>query len=385
MNCNPQDTNFGIDKAASKLISEWNELTPPGEYDFTPLEPIPATAEPRPTWTPAEFNRFTPIRWLINPVLKQRGLYSVFGAPGLGKSAFSENIAQAVISELYWAGFKVSKEEVLIITLEGQESGRDRVYINVQARNVGLGKGLHFDFSPANIGKPEDIDCIAATALRLRAKLIIIDPMSASLAGELDENSNRDMAKLISELYRLIRMTGATVLLVHHTGHHGARERGASALRANIDGAIMLTRKGSEIEWELVKTKDAPPGIGGRFVLTPIEGLDAHGEWKKSITVKHLGPIERSAATQASKGRLTENQAMVLDAVRGLLSAQQRISTDDDSSPARVTANSVVTACRGKFQSAEPKHRSSRVRDALKALTLKGYLIDDAGHLRLAD
>lgn len=383
MHDNPAEHNPAVNNAVSQFICDSDYSAAPHHCALISLESIPLTAEPRPTCTPAEFGKFPPIRWLVKPVLKLGGLYSLFGAPGLGKSVFSENIAQAVISELYWAGFEVSKGEVLILTLEGQESGRDRVYLNVQSGNGGLGKGLHFDFSPANIGKPEDIDCIAATALRSRVKLIVIDPMSASLAGELDENSNRDMAKLISELYRLIRMTGATVLLVHHTGHHGARERGASALRANIDGSIMLTRKGSEIEWELVKTKDAPPGIGGRFVLTPIEGLDAHGEWRKSITVKHLGLIERSAATQASKGRLTENQAMVLDAVKGLLSAQ--LSTDDGSSQACVTANSVVAACRDKFQSAEPKHRSSRVRDALKALTLKGYLIDDDGHLRLAN
>ena len=121
---------------------------------------------------------------------------------------------------------------------------RTRAFISTRAEDPAVSARLHFCFDALNIGAEADIDDLAATIVRLGASVVFIDTLSASLAGALEENSTSDMAKMIGLLRRLIRMTGVTVILIHHTGHQEGRERGASVLRRDVDVSIMLTRKG---------------------------------------------------------------------------------------------------------------------------------------------
>lgn len=350
------------------------------------LEPVPPGAKPLPISSTADFTKFPPGVPLIKGVMKLGRLYTLSGPSGSGKTALCSDMSQAITAGGLWANnYDVLQGGVLICALEGQESMRLSLYLRLQADGLDLRAGPYCCFVPVNLGVPEDLDALAATVVNLGVVLIIIDTLSASLAGLLDENSNRDMPKMLAGLYRLIGMTGAAILIVHHTGHQGGRERGASALRANVDGSFLLTVKGSEIEWELVKSKDGPAGIGGRFALVPIEGVGPCGDWQRSITVKHLEPIKRSTSVHTAKTRLTDNQAMVLESVRFILSEQVSEGRHTGSEGASVAADAVVAACRDKFQSAAPKHRSSRARDALAALVQKGYLTEDDGRIRLSN
>ena len=180
-------------------------------------------------------------------------------------------------------------------------------------------------------------------------------------------------------------MTGVTVILIHHTGHQDGRERGASVLRRDVDVSIMLTRKGSEIEWRTVKAKDGPSDICGRFELEPVEGLDAQGVWQQSISVKHCDQIESVTSARPTKRLLSSNQAKVLETVKTLLSEQAISASDKDSDAPYVERERAVSACLGHFQHAAQKHRSSRARETLQALVDNGHLTDHDDRLRLAN
>jgi RecA-family ATPase len=74
--------------------------------------------------------------------------------------------------------------------------------------------------------------CRAAEGCRL----VVIDTFSR--VHRLEENSNRDMAKVVGDLEQIARKTGAAVLYVHHVGKGGEggpsrSARGASALMDN--------------------------------------------------------------------------------------------------------------------------------------------------------
>jgi RecA-family ATPase len=56
-----------------------------------------------------------------------------------------------------------------------------------------------------------------------------------------DENFAKDMNTLIKNVDRLRHATGASVMLIHHTGQKGDRERGSSALKAAADVFIKLS------------------------------------------------------------------------------------------------------------------------------------------------
>jgi hypothetical protein len=74
-----------------------------------------------------------------------------------------------------------------------------------------------------------------------------------------DENSARDMGIFIAGCKRLRKETGATILIIHHTGKDGQLERGSSALRGAADTMIALRNESGVIHLTCEKQKDGPP------------------------------------------------------------------------------------------------------------------------------
>jgi len=101
------------------------------------------------------------------------------------------------------------------------------------------------------------------------ARLIILDTLSR--LHSLDENSNSDMARLVSVLEYVATSTGAAVLYLHHVSKSSARDsqtdqqqaaRGASALIDNARWCGFLTKMTSEEAKKLSNCPDDPYPIG---------------------------------------------------------------------------------------------------------------------------
>src|SRR5690606_22901490 len=88
--------------------------------------------------------------------------------------------------------------------------------------------------------------------------LIVVDTLAMAMAGG-DENSQRDMGILLRSCRALTYNLSASVLLVHHLGKTGVRERGSSALRGNADTMIQVNPADDVISVECSKTKDEKP------------------------------------------------------------------------------------------------------------------------------
>lgn len=95
------------------------------------------------------------------------------------------------------------------------------------------------------------------------ARLVVIDTLSRSHSG--DENSNAEMARLLSGLEWICEKTGAAILLVHHSNKYSAREgsgaeqqaaRGASVIVDNTRWTATLSRM-TETEAETLSDPDA--------------------------------------------------------------------------------------------------------------------------------
>ncbi|MEN1959079.1 helicase RepA family protein [Luteimonas sp. MJ246] len=91
-----------------------------------------------------------------------------------------------------------------------------------------------------DIGSQGVIDqfCRAAEGCRL----VVIDTFSR--VHRLEENSNRDMAKVVGDLEQIARKTGAAVLYVHHVGKgsEGIPSRSARGASALMDNARWCAR-----------------------------------------------------------------------------------------------------------------------------------------------
>ncbi|HBQ06204.1 MAG TPA: replication protein A [Halomonas sp.] len=154
------------------------------------------------------------------------------------------------------------------------------------------------------------------------ARIIVIDTLSR--VHHLDENSNGDMAQLVSRLEQIAHLTGASVLYLHHVNKNSAREgqtgqqqaaRGASALIDNARWCGFVERM-TEDKAELLsdRTFDRRP-IGNdrrkyflRFGSSKINyGEDLDDRWYERQAEGVLIPVELVPAKQenAKKGRAT--------------------------------------------------------------------------------
>lgn len=113
-------------------------------------------------------------------------------------------------------------------------------------------ESLVIDISPLDLGTPAGIATVRSLVIKHNAQLVIIDAMARYL-GRLDENSAGDVGSLMAELREIIRMTGCTMVLVHHLRKIGTqmtrskiadRVRGSGDFIGAVDSAIIVTTKG---------------------------------------------------------------------------------------------------------------------------------------------
>jgi hypothetical protein len=120
-----------------------------------------------------------------------------------------------------------------------------------------------------------------------------------------DENDNAKAAKALAVFEQLSKRTGALVVVVHHPPKTGEGERGAGALRANVDAILTVEQEGREKDRRLTLTKsrDAEcPRTIGAFRLEPVElGEDDRGRPIKTCRLAETiaGPAARSGKVPA--------------------------------------------------------------------------------------
>lgn len=362
------------------------ELLPQSENSATwlakPTKAIPQGASTHfPSLTSDDFANAEPVRWLVDRVLAFLGVVLWWGAPQTGKTAMLIDLMFCVVLGLPWAGRIVEQGNVLVVCLEGQGGFRLRVLAAETHRDVKLGDRAVFVEEPMNLLVLADVIGIAKLARRHDVKLIIVDTLSASIAGTGDDSSNRDMALLISHVKLLVDWTGATVIVVHHTGRdpNATMERGASVLRGNVDTSIRTATSGDHFVWEVVKQRDGPKGVTGRFEILPHEfPAGPSGELNQSIVVRHLEVDESISSVAARrKSPLNGNQSAILAHIKMQLIALPDQCVSSEISPS-IGFDEAVTQCLGLVNVKDSKHRSTRVKEALRSLILNGHLLESA-------
>lgn len=180
--------------------------------------------------------------WLIPKLLEKDSLAAIFGAPGSGKSFVAIDLACRLASGTPWRGHQVEPGPVVYVAGEGH-AGIARRVAGWQIHNGDLPR-RSLAFAPSfDVADPvsyaETAQAIAV-GMEEPPKLIILDTLARCLHG--DENSSQDMSVFVSACDKLrADFNGATVLLVHHTGHAaGERARGSSVLPAALDAAYRV-------------------------------------------------------------------------------------------------------------------------------------------------
>lgn len=292
-------------------------------YTAHEVGPTPYT-----TWTCDELMRITPPPWRVKGVLPQTGVAFVYGGSGSGKTFLVIDLALTIATgDPQWFGRKVKAAPVLYVPLEGVQGIAGRV----KAWHI------HHDRPPCenfhlvregmfSLGSDENVQGIAEAANRLGCKVVIIDTLARATPG-MDENSSQYMGLAVQSLETLRGITGALVIVVHHTGKNSAQEmRGSSSLKAGADTQILVEVTPAGVRsWQANKVKDGAKVGSSVFNLREQDiGRDEDGDPVTSCAV--VPDVQGQALQQAAellKG-MGRNQELVLGAVRAALAEDDK-------------------------------------------------------------
>jgi hypothetical protein len=305
-----------------------------------------AVASPQTALRPAGFRFFrhgedwrSSTRWLYPDLLPAQGVAILVGPSGAGKSFLGLHLA--VSSATGGPFFGVAPDErggTIYVATEAAAALRRRLHAA-----AGEHSRLPITIVEAGgLGAPQECERLFAEIVnesalmqvghRVPCRLVIVDTLSASGLLE-DENDNAKAAKALAVFEQLSKRTGALVVVVHHPPKTGEGERGAGALRANVDAILTLEQEGREKDRRLTLTKsrDAEcPRTIGAFRLEPVElGKDDRGRPIKTCRLAETiaGPAPKGSKVPARFelfneslywATLDEDEVVIIDGKRAV-------------------------------------------------------------------
>ncbi len=171
--------------------------------------------------------------------------------------------------------------------------------------------GATFLTVPVNLhGDSAAVDALLALVNRDEYKLVVIDTLARSMDGA-DENAAKDMGLVIATAERIKRVSGACVLLVHHSGYDATHARGSTALRGACD--IEIEAKRADDAVKLTSRKQKNRADGEYWYLGLVERND-------SLAIDHTR--KRHADTVTGKTREALQALADADDERGLTTTE---------------------------------------------------------------
>lgn len=219
--------------------------------------------------------------WIIDGFVPADAMVTVFGAPGSTKSFWALAVACSIASGHKFNGADVKIGKVIYCVGEGLRGMKWRIeawlLANPEADKESLYKNLIILPRAVMLLDKTEAAMLTNTAedlhdldesLPLRA--FVIDTWARSLTGG-DENSAQDVGIAINVCETVRAKTGASPIIIHHTGADGTRERGSTALRGATDTTIQMSHDEAAgiVTVTCKKMKDGEPFAPGKFTLKP--------------------------------------------------------------------------------------------------------------------
>lgn len=269
--------------------------------DTAPPPPPPQEKLRFPVETLEQFASHPPQPWIIKGVLPKAGLAVVYGESGSGKSFFCLDMVMSIARGQNWRDRKTRTGRVVYVVAEGAGGFRNRVqaYANhhgIKQADVPLGI---INAAP-NLIERKDAVALAKSILQSGgADIIVVDTLAQTTPGA-NENSGEDMGQVLAHCREIHRVTGALVLLIHHSGKDSSKgARGWSGLRAAADVEIEITRNESLRTAKVTKQKDGEDGGHWNFILDTVTlGMDEDDDLITSCVVNYDVPQEAFTATK---------------------------------------------------------------------------------------
>lgn len=263
--------------------------------------------------------------YILKHFLAAQSLCSIYGPSGSYKSFLAVSWACHIAAGLPWAGRKVTPGAVLYVVGEGGVGvpRRIRAWEQVHGKQA---NNLWLVNRPVFPVRESEVTEVILAARQVEAecgvpvRMVVIDTLARCFGGN-DENDARDMGAFIEGCDVIKQKTGATVLVVHHSGKDEAKgARGSSSFRAALDTEFNVKREGDgkALILTCTKMKDAEEPERKAYDLRTAElYTDDDGELVCSLVV-HDEPREAKEVEPelSSVSRLSDNHQALWQAVR---------------------------------------------------------------------
>ena len=257
-------------------------------------------------------------RCLVSGVIGEGTSVILYGDSNSGKTFIALDMALCIASAVPWQGREVRQAPVLYCALEGGAGFRNRVTAWKFEKHA-PGNRVMFAALPVGldlVSDDSDAGEVIRAALAMKERLgqpvglIVIDTLSRAMAGG-NENAPEDMGALVRHVDEIRAATGATVLVVHHSGKDAAKgARGHSLLRAAVDTELELTAtENGTRTLRATKQRDMEGGATFGFRLNVVEvGFDP----ETAEPVTSCIPIPTETAPPQAAGKRLNAEAETL-------------------------------------------------------------------------
>ena len=270
----------------------------------------------------------TAVDWVIKKYLPANAFGVIYGASESFKSFHAISWAASIAAGREWNGVRCTKAPVLYVAAEGGVGASRRAKGWQMAYNGDSEVSNLFAIKvPVFIGSADQVALLVNTIRQIerrageKVSTVFLDTLARCFGGA-DENKTADMNLFVAGCDKIKAETGATVVVVHHTGKNKERDaRGSSALRAACDFEYCIDRpdKGMLYVLRCTKVKDSEPPKTEAFQMdTRLLFVDDEGDEVTTLVASSEGEEPPAAVESASVQplNLTGGQEAVLQAIR---------------------------------------------------------------------
>jgi putative DNA primase/helicase len=177
------------------------------------------------------------VRWLWPGRIPRGKLVTLDGDPGVGKSSLTLTIAAKVTTgSPFPDGSRPERGDVILLSAEDDIG--DTIRPRLEAAGADLTRcwvlpDVHPESEPPRPPElPADLFLLEDLVKSKGAVLVVVDPLMAFLAGQVDSHRDQDVRRVLASMAYMAARTGAAVVIVRHMrkGAGSALDKGSGSI-----------------------------------------------------------------------------------------------------------------------------------------------------------
>jgi RecA-family ATPase len=255
------------------------------------------------------------VQHLWHPYVPLGELTVIDGDPGTNKSSFTLDLAARVSTGAAMPGEKKTSARGSVLLLVAEDSIRKTLPLRLQAAGADL---TRIAVMSESLTIPLGLPAIEQAVCKMRAKLLIIDPLMAFLGK--DANNDQKVRQALMPLRAFAERTNTAGILVRHLNKRGGgnslyRGSGSMGIIGTTRSALFISKHPEDPNMRVLchtKCNLAPEGPSLLFEPVSDDGGAVHIEWRGQCDLK-AKDLLKTTSEQGEK--LDTAKRFLLDAV----------------------------------------------------------------------